>query len=155
MKYRWVVLLLAVPLGALVPAVGFSQRDVTGSDVKRDRTSGSELRQNSPNPFVRETRITFTVGDYPKCEDPGKTYRISLQIYNILSQVVGVPVLQGGSGSVADGAALQNVTLTCGEYTAYWDAKHVKTKQEVAAGVYIYRMEVDKRPLTMKMIKGK
>ncbi len=155
MRNRWVVLLCAVFLGALAPRSSWSQGSATTPESKKDRTSGSELRQNSPNPFVRETKIPFTVGDYPKCSEPNKTYRISLQVYNILSQLVGVPVLQGGSGSVADGTPLQNVELTCGQYTAYWDVKHVKSKQEVAAGVYIYRLEVDKRPLTMKMIKGK
>lgn len=157
MKNCWVALLFAVSLSTFTPQFLFAQRESgsTTAESKKDRVSGSELRQNSPNPFVRETKIPFTVGDYPKCSEPSRVYRISLRVYNILSQLVAVPVLQGGSGSVADGASLENVELTCGQYTAYWDAKHLRTKQDVPAGVYIYRLEVDKRPLTMKMIKGK
>jgi len=76
-----------------------------------------------------------------------------LRIYNILSQLVAVPVLQGGTGGVAGGAPLQNVELTCGQYEAYWDAKNSKTGQSAAPGIYLYRLEVDGRPVTKKMIK--
>ncbi len=153
MKQRWAALAVAVFLGAFAPQFAYGQTN--GTEPKKDKVSGSELRQNSPNPFTTETKIPFTVGDYPKCTEPNRVYRVSLRIYNILSQLVATPVLQGGAGNVADGAPLQNVELTCGQYTAYWDAKHVKTKEPVAPGIYIYMLEVDKRPLTLKMIKGK
>ncbi|MGI8510590.1 MAG: hypothetical protein ACR2MQ_14835, partial [Gemmatimonadaceae bacterium] len=80
---------------------------------------------------------------------------ISLRIYNILSQLVAVPVLQGGTGSVAGGAPLESVELSCGQYTAYWDAKNAKTGQDAAAGIYLYRLEIDGRPVTKKMIHGR
>ena len=35
------------------------------------------------------------------------------------------------------------LSLTCNQYTAYWDGKDAKTQQEVASGVYLYRLEVD------------
>jgi hypothetical protein len=155
MKQRWAAVLFAVVLSAYIPGIAAAQQHQGGTEPKREKVSGSELRQNSPNPFTTETKIPFTVGDYPKCSDPSRVYRVSLRIYNILSQLVAVPVLQGGSGNVADGTPLQNVELTCGQYTAYWDAKHIKTKEDVAPGIYIYLLEVDKRPLTLKMIKGK
>ncbi len=157
MKQRWAAVWAAVVLSASIPGIVQAQQQETqgGAEPKRERVSGSELRQNSPNPFTTETKIPFTVGDYPKCSDPNRVYRVSLRIYNILSQLVAVPVMQGGSGNVADGTPLQNVELTCGQYTAYWDAKHIKTKETVAPGIYIYLYEVDKRPLTLKMIKGK
>jgi hypothetical protein len=45
--------------------------------------------------------------------------------------------------------------LTCGQYTAYWDGKDAKTQQEVASGVYLYRLEVDGKPLVKKMLVSK
>jgi hypothetical protein len=59
--------------------------------------------------------------------------------------------MQGGTESVADGAPMDKVELTCGSYTAYWDAKNSKTRQEVASGVYLYRLDVDGKPATKKM----
>jgi hypothetical protein len=81
-------------------------------------------------------------------------YRVSLRIYNVLAQPVAVPVLQSGSGNVA-GEALDKVTLTCGQYIAYWDGTDEKTQQQVASGVYLYRLEVDGKPLVKKMLVSK
>jgi hypothetical protein len=77
-----------------------------------------------------------------------------LRIYNILSQLVAVPVVQGGTGSVADGAPLESVELACGQYTAYWDAK-TRSGQDVMPGIYLYRLEVDGRPMTKKMTRAR
>ena len=45
--------------------------------------------------------------------------------------------------------------LTCGDYTAYWDGKFLKSDREVASGIYIYRLEVDGKPYLKKMIVQK
>ncbi len=153
MKLRWAALGLVLALSALAPRSAVAQAGF--ADAGRDRGSGSELGQNSPNPFVSETRIPFMLGDYPTCSEPSRVYRISLRIYNILSQQVAVPVLQGGTGSVAGGAPLESVELSCGQYTAYWDAKNSKTGQDAAAGIYLYRLEIDGRPVTKKMIHSR
>jgi len=127
----------------------------SSTDAVKDRVSGSELGQNTPNPFPTETKIPFTVGDYPACTDPSRVYRVTLRIYNILAQPVAVPILQGGSGSVADGTPLQNVELPCGQYTAYWDGKNAKTSADSPPGIYLYNLEVDKRRIGRKMLKSK
>jgi hypothetical protein len=114
-----------------------------------------ELAQNYPNPFNPETTIPFSVGGGPTCTDHGRQYRVSLRIYNLLTQLVAVPVLQGGSGGVAGGQPLENVLLTCGQYTAYWDGKYRNTGRDVASGIYLYRLEVNGRPLFRKMIVTK
>lgn len=150
MKQRWAALVTVVAISALAPRLAPAQG--TNPGAKSERGSGSELGQNSPNPFTSETRIPFTVGDYPACSDPNREYRISLRVYNILSQLVAVTVLQGGSGSVAEGTPLDGVELSCGQYTAYWDAKNSKTGQDVSPGIYLYRLEVDGRRVTKKMI---
>lgn len=153
MKLRWAALAVVLASSALAPRSAVAQAGFPGANG--DRGSGSELGQNSPNPFLSETRIPFTLGDYPTCADPSRVYRISLRIYNILSQLVAVPVLQGGTGSVAGGAPLESVELSCGQYIAYWDAKISKTGQDAAAGIYLYRLEIDGRPVTKKMIHSR
>ncbi|MFN8667614.1 MAG: hypothetical protein U0164_10595 [Gemmatimonadaceae bacterium] len=110
------------------------------------------LGQNYPNPFNPETTIPFSIGGAPGCTDAGRQYRVSLKIYNVLAQFVGTPVLQGGSSSVAGGQPLSNVLLTCGQYTAYWDGKYLANGREVASGVYVYRLEIDGKPIFRKMI---
>lgn len=152
MKLRWAALIGVFALSALAPRSASAQVILPGTG--RDRGFGPELGQNSPNPFVSETRMPFTVGDYPTCSDPSRVYRISLRVYNILSQIVAVPVLQGGTGSVAGGAPLEGVELACGQYTGYWDAKNSRTGQDAPPGIYLYRLEIDGRPVTKKMIRG-
>jgi hypothetical protein len=157
MKQRWAAVVVAVALSAFVSQISGAQssQSKSGGSDKQDQRSGAELGQNSPNPFTTETKIPFTVGDYPTCSDPDRVYRVSLRVFNILSQLVAVPVLQGGADNVADGTSLQNVELTCGQYTAYWDGKHMKTGDDAPPGIYLYRLEVDKKPLTKKMIRSK
>jgi hypothetical protein len=64
---------------------------------------------------------------------------------------VAVPVLQGGDGN----EPLENVLLTCGQYLAYWDGKYSQTGEDVASGIYLFRLEVDGKPLVKKMIVRK
>ena len=153
MNLRWAALMSVLALSALAPRSAAAQATLPAGG--QGRGSGSELGQNSPNPFVSETRLPFTVGDYPMCSDPGRVYRVSLRVYNILSQLVAVPVLQGGTGSVAGGAPLESLELSCGQYMGYWDAKNSKTGQDAPPGIYLYRLEIDGRPTTKKMIRGR
>jgi hypothetical protein len=119
-----------------------------GQGSSRDNRTGSELKQNYPNPFNPETRIAFSIGGFPNCVDPSRQYRVSLKIFNLLAQQVAVPVLQGGT---AAGQPLENLFLSCGEYTAYWDGKVANSTREAASGVYAYRLEVNGSPITRKM----
>jgi len=64
---------------------------------------------------------------------------VSMKIFNVLAQVVAVPIVQG-SGERLDKAPLAwNGT---GDYTAYWDGKNQGTGREAASGVYVYQMVV-------------
>jgi len=146
---RWAALVTVLAFSALAPRMSAAQSNPSGP--AKVPGSGSELGQNSPNPFTVDTKIPFTLGDYPTCSDQSRVYHVTLKIYNIISQLVAIPVLQGGAGSVADGAPLDDVELPCGQYTAYWDAKNTKTGQQVPKGVYLYRLEVDGKPATKKM----
>lgn len=146
MKQCWAARLFVLALLAL-PASLAAQ----GQQSSRDNRTGSELRQNYPNPFDTDTRIAFSVGGFPNCVDPSRQYRVSLRIFNVLAQQVAVPALQGGASGVEGGQALENLFLTCGEYTAYWDGKVRGTSREAASGIYSYRLEVNGSPITRKM----
>ncbi len=110
-----------------------------------------ELKQNYPNPFNPATTIPFTLnGDLFA---NGHRPRVSLKIYNVLAQLVAVPILQG------NGQALVDLELTCGTvgsspcaFTAYWDGNVLTTGNPAASGVYIYQLIVDGRRFTKKMI---
>ena len=134
MRHRWAALTIVLALCGL-PMVLSAQTSSRAAGPGR-------LGQNYPNPFNPETRIRFAVGD-SACANPGRQYRVTMRVYNVLSQVVAVPVLQGGTGNVAGGQPLENVLLTCSQYTAYWDGKYIGTSQEVASGVYLYQLVID------------
>ena len=152
MKLGWAALVSVLVLSALVPRAAAAQQSTPTTPPPRERNAGFGLGQNFPNPFNPETRIPFTIGDPPTCTNPARTYRVTLRIYNLLAQLVAVPVLQGGAGDVAGGQPLENVALTCKQYTAYWNGKYLNTDREVASGIYLYRLEVDGRAVVKKMI---
>ena len=154
MKHLLRALFIVLALGAFMPSRSAAQGALT-------QTGGGQgaglqvLGQNFPNPVNQDTRIPFVVGDAQGCTDSGRQYRVSLRIYNLLAQQVAVPVLQGGFGNVAGGEALENQLLTCGSYLAYWDGKNSQTADDVASGIYLYRLEVDGKPFVKKMIVRK
>jgi hypothetical protein len=113
------------------------------------------LGQNYPNPFTQDTRIPFVVGDGQGCNNSGAVHRVTLRVYNLLAQLVAVPVLQSGSGNGAGGEPVENLFLTCSQYIAYWDGKYSQTGEDVASGIYLYKLEVDGKALVKKMIARK
>ena len=147
MRFRWAAFAAVLTL-ALTPQLGSAQGSTQGTS-KRPAVA---LGQNFPNPFNPETRIPFTVGDFPTCADGGRQYKVSLRVYNLLAQLAAVPVLQGGTGNVAGGQQLEHVLLTCGQYTAYWNGMYRNTANEVASGIYMYALEVDGQRVVKKMI---
>src|SRR5213596_582505 len=93
-----------------------------------------ELKQNYPNPFNPATTLPFTLSGDVFAN--GHRPKVSLKIYNVLAQLVAVPILQG------TGEALDDLELTCGNaagcsFSAYWDGKVRDTGREAASGVYI------------------
>lgn len=132
-RIAWAVLLL----GLLIAAPSYAH----AQDVSPVR-----LHRNYPNPFNPETTIPFSLSS--TLWDDGKPPVVSLRIYNILAQLVGIPILQGS------GERLDNVTIVwngTGDYSAYWDGKVLGTGREVASGVYIYQLVVDGRAFSKKM----
>jgi len=137
-RYAWAVL----GLGLL--AVGAQEGRGQAS-----APSPVELKQNYPNPFNPATTLPFTLSGAVFAN--GHRPKVSLKIYNVLAQLVAVPILQG------TGEALDDLELTCGNaagcsFSAYWDGKVRDTGREAASGVYIYQLIVDGRRFTKKMI---
>ncbi len=149
MKHRWAALVIVLALVALVPGTGTAQDSTSARS--RERTPGFGLGQNYPNPFNPTTTIPFTIGDQP-CTNTGggRRYRVSLRIYNVLAQIVAVPILQGGDE--AAGQPLENLQLGCGPKSAFWNGNYLNQSREVASGIYLYRLEVDGRAIVKKMI---
>src|SRR5947208_4533818 len=138
-RYAWAV--LGLGLWAVAAGEGLGQVLSTPPLV--------ELKQNYPNPFNPATTIPFTLsGDLFA---NGHRPRVSLKVYNVLAQLVAVPILQG------TGQALDNLELSCSSpdgcsYSAYWDGNIRNTGQQAASGVYIYQLVVDGQRFTKKMI---
>jgi hypothetical protein len=150
MQFRWAALALVLALCAVTP------KYAAGQDASsRGRKSGG-LGQNYPNPFNPTTTIPFHVGT-TECADGSEQHLVSLRIYNVLTQLVAIPTLQGTTSSLAGSAVsasvgqpLTNVTLGCGQYTAYWDGHYMNTSREVASGIYVMQLIVDGQPLPVK-----
>jgi hypothetical protein len=157
MKHRWAALVLVLALGVFMPRVMAAQAGSGQLPSKLSRP-GMTLGQNYPNPFNPETWIPFTVGleagNPPTCADPGRQHKVTLRIYNVLAQLVAVPLLQSGSG-VAGGQPIENLMLTCNQYKAYWDGKYLNTGREAASGVYIAKLEVDGKVLVLRILNAK
>ncbi len=148
MKCQWAARSLVLAFLAFVPRGTEAQ---LGQRATVDGNSGSTLGQNYPNPVSQETRIPFAIGGAPECADPSKRYRVTLRIYNMLAQLVAVPVMQSGSTGTSGGESAREMLLNCGQYTAYWDGKHSSSGRDVASGIYLYRLEIDGRPLVKKL----
>ena len=87
------------------------------------------LGANYPNPFNPATTIPLAV--------PAGAKNVGLTIYNVLGQ----PMRHVWTGP-----------LSAGEHQLTWDGRDAQG-QPVAAGVYVYRVQVDEQTRTRKMVK--
>ncbi len=109
-----------------------------------------ELKENYPNPFFPTTTIPFLISQ-DVCAK-GHQPVVSLKIYNVLVQVVAIPVLTNASGSRTGGERLDSLRLRCGEYHAFWDGKYLDGRGEATPGIYYYQLTVDGERFTRKMV---
>jgi hypothetical protein len=130
--------------------VGFGTPVAAQANVDPPRV---ELKENYPNPFFPTTTIPFLISR-DVCAR-GHQPVVSLKIYNVLVQVVAIPVLTGEQGSRASGEQLDSLRLRCGEYHAFWDGKYLDGRREATPGVYYYQLTVDGERFTRKMIAQK
>ena len=106
------------------------------------------LGENTPNPFFPATLIPFSIRP-EECTD-GQQPLVSLKVYNVLVQVVAVPVLQSGKGEV-----LQDIRIPCGNHVALWDGRTLDGRIDPPPGVYYCQLTVDGVRFTRKMIVRK
>jgi hypothetical protein len=127
---------LTGPVGDGVVQVDLAQ--VADLNFGINRPSGDEvapaverfnytLGQNFPNPFNPSTSIRYSVAE---------AGQVKIVVYNTLGQEVRTLV--------------DNQKLA-GEYTANWDARDAQG-QEVASGIYLYRMEVNGYTASSRMV---
>lgn len=159
MLHRWAALALVLALCALVPEQAAGQSQVPG------RKTVGGVGQNYPNPFNPETFFPLHIGHAPDhpvgapgcgVEDEGRQHVVSLKIYNVLAQLVAIPVLQASSGGgVTGGEPVNGLALPCGDYTAWWNGHYLNTGREVASGVYLYELVIDGQRSSRKMFVAK
>jgi len=138
-RYAWAV------LGLGLWAAGVGAKEMQGQGP----TPTVELKQNYPNPFNPATTIPFALGGDAFAS--GHRPKVSLKIYNVLAQLVAVPVLQG-TGEPLDKLELTCSTSTGCAFTAYWDGNVANSGRQAASGVYIYQLTVDGARFTKKMV---
>ena len=142
MRFAWAIMALGLVVTGASP--------VLGQDQNRDPPSGVALKQNWPNPFNPSTTIPFVIAG--ESFEGGRRPLVSLRIYNILTQLVAIPILQG------EGRPLDNVQLEwngTGNYSAYWDGRVRNSDREAPSGIYIYQLIVDGKRFTRRMIVAK
>ena len=92
-----------------------------------------ELNQNYPNPFNPTTTIKFTL---PARKDGGATLPTTLKIYNVLGEVV---------------RTLVDEPMSPGVHHKIWDGRDGQGNQ-VASGIYFYRLRASEFSETKKMV---
>lgn len=133
-QLAWAVLSLG--LLAAVPAT------LTAQDGS---TRSVQLGQNYPNPFNATTTIPFELS-----EDwfvNGHRPVVSLRIYNVLAQLVAIPILRGSEETVNELGLSWNGS---GRFEAYWDGRYAGTGRVAASGVYVYQLVVDRERVLSK-----
>ncbi len=134
----WTGLLLGLMVGVAAP--------VRAQD--RSPPPVFELGDNYPNPFFPATSIPFVLTQ-EACTD-GHVPLVTVEIYNVLVQVVAIPELQTGGRE-----RVRGLRLRCGSYVAYWNGRYLDDEREVTPGVYYYRLTVDGQSQVKKMIVRK
>jgi hypothetical protein len=104
-----------------------------------------EIRENFPNPFFPSTTIPFVLS--PELCEGGHQPLVSVKIYNVLVQVMAVPILLNSNGEKLD-----NLRLRCGEHAAFWDGKVGDGTRDLTPGVYYAQFTVDGERYTLKVI---
>ncbi|HZD05523.1 MAG TPA: hypothetical protein VE173_11405, partial [Longimicrobiales bacterium] len=112
-----VLLVLLSTLG--LPTAGSAQT-AGGGGSSGQQASGFQLLQNYPNPFNPETTIPFVLNEDLFVD--GEPVVVSLRIYNILRQLVAVPVaLKHPAGEGVPLLSLEYATP--GRHEGFWDGK--------------------------------
>ena len=117
-----------------------SQESSPGADFTLDPVS--------PNPFDRETRISFRLGE--RLFERGGEVRVTMKVFNILRQVVAVPVALDERGR--PGSALEDLGYERpGYYEAFWDGRDWEGRLS-ASGPYFVELRVGDQARVRKIL---
>jgi hypothetical protein len=152
MFHRWAALVSVLALWAMMP------KNAAGQSTNKPRGhSAGGLGKPYPNPFNPEIHIPFTVGD-STCTAVEQR-EVTIQIKNVLAQVVAIPVLEGVTNAVSSSTVslggqspVSRMRLTCGNYTAFWSGNVQGTNKEAASGVYLVVISENGRVTDTKRI---
>lgn len=136
MRHAWAM----VGLGLLMVGVQGGSRSLVA------QTPNFESQQNRFNPA---TTIPFKVSGELFLK--GHRPVVSLRIYNVLAQLVAIPILRGTDKPLDSLALTCPTNLGC-RYNAYWDGYVANTGKPAASGVYIYQLVIDGRRVTKKIV---
>jgi len=106
---------------------GYTYTDVKDGEENRTASEAFSLSDNYPNPFNPETRIGYTLA---------KASHVKLEIFNILGQRIKTIV---------------DEDQTVGKKEITWDGRNEQGEQ-VASGVYFYRLQAKDFVQTKKMV---
>jgi hypothetical protein len=127
------------------PTHGLSAQTTGGASS--GQASGFQLEQNYPNPFNPETRIPFVLTE--ELFANGRPSVVSISIFNLLQQMVAVPVALGHASG--EGVPVRQLEYSqAGRYEAFWDGTDLSGRQ-VASGIYFMRLTVNGVSRTRKM----
>ena len=132
-RYAWAML----GLGLWVAGAEGGTRWVLGQAPSP--TIGSQ--QNRGTAFNPATTIPFRVSGELFLK--GHRPVVSLRVYNVLAQLVAIPILRG-SGKALDSLALSCPTRLGCRYNADWNVS--------SSGVYIYQLVIDGKRSTGKIV---
>jgi hypothetical protein len=135
-RYAWAVLGLGLWVGGASTRSALGQTPRPTIELQPDRTGPFNLVATIPFKLSGEL---FLRGHQPV---------VSLRIYNVLAQLVAIPVLR----KALDSLALSCPTQFGCAYSAYWDGFVAGTGKPAASGVYIYQLVVDGQRFTKKIV---
>src|SRR5260370_30261714 len=138
-RYAWAVLGLGLWVAGGSTRLALGQTPRPTIELQPDRTGPFNLVATIPFKLSGEL---FLKGHKPV---------VSLRIYNVLAQLVAIPILRG-TGKALDSLALSCPTQFGCAYTAYWHGFVANTGKPAAPGVYIHHLAVHAQLSTNKIL---
>jgi hypothetical protein len=127
---------------------GDALAQVAGGTPQAAELDDFSLEPVFPNPFAGETRISYRLGD--GLFEAEQEVRVTLRVFNILHQLVAVPVALDEDGR--PGERIEEMSFRRpGLYQAHWDERDLEGRT-VTAGPYFVELSVGARSRVRKIM---